>query len=236
MESSLYLPVKRFLEKLGFEVKGEICGCDLVALDGHEPTAVVIGELKLTFTLDLVLQAVDRFPACDEVWLAVGASRRGRGREHDPRVRKLCRLLGLGLLSVSASGKVDVLVEPVPWRPRRDPKRRSRIVDEHRRRLGDPAVGGSTRQPIMTAYRQQALACAAALARVPARPRDLKSNAPDAPKILQRNVYGWFVSVERGLYSLSEAGRAALVRWKAYLPIPPQVAGQPTDREVPVCT
>ena len=77
MESSLYLPVKRFLEKLGFEVKGEICGCDLVALDGGSPTAVVIGELKLTFTLDLVLQAVDRFAACDDIWLAVRASRRG---------------------------------------------------------------------------------------------------------------------------------------------------------------
>ena len=48
LESSLYLPVKRFLEKLGFEVKGEICGCDLVALDSGSPTAVVIGELKLT--------------------------------------------------------------------------------------------------------------------------------------------------------------------------------------------
>ena len=159
MESNLYPPVKRFLEKLGFEVKGEVCGCDLVALDGQEPAAVVIGELKLSFTLDLVLQAVDRFAACDEIWLAVRASR--RGREHDPRVRKLCRLLGLGLLSVSATGKVEVLVEPVPWRPRRDAKRRSRILEEHRRRQGDPALGGSTRQPIMTAYRQQALACAA---------------------------------------------------------------------------
>ena len=167
MESTLYPPVKRFLEDLGFEVKGEVCGCDLVALDGKEPAAVVIGELKLTFTLDLVLQAVDRTAACDEVWLAVRASRRGRGREHDPRVRKLCRLLGLGLLCVSASGRVDVLVEPVPWRPRRDAKRRSRIVEEHRRRHGDPAMGGSTRQPIMTAYRQQALACAAALSRAP---------------------------------------------------------------------
>ena len=76
-------------------------------------------------------------------------------------------LLGLGLLSVSAKGKVEVLVEPVPWRPRRDPKRRSRIVEEHRRRQGDPATGGSTRQPIMTAYRQQALACASALEQHP---------------------------------------------------------------------
>jgi hypothetical protein len=218
LESSLYLPVKRFLERLGFEVKGEVCGCDLVALREGDPTAVVIGELKLTFTLDLVLQAVDRSVACDEIWLAVRASRRGRGRESDPRVRKLCRLLGLGLLAVSATGKVEVLVEPVPWRPRRDAKRRSRIVDEHRRRLGDPAAGGSTRQPIMTAYRQQALACAAALAQAPARPRDLKAAMPDAPKILLRNVYGWFVRVERGVYALSEAGRAALVRWKAHLP------------------
>jgi hypothetical protein len=218
LESSLYLPVKRFLEKLGFEVKGEVCGCDLVGLSEGQPTAVVIGELKLTFTLDLVLQAIDRTAVCDEVWLAVRASGRGRGRECDPRVKKLCRFLGFGLLAVFASGKVEVLVEPVPWRPRRDAKRRSKIVDEHRRRVGDPAAGGSTRLPIMTAYRQQALACAAALAQSPASPRDLKVKTPDAPKILQRNVYGWFVRLERGVYALTDGGKAALVRWKAHLP------------------
>jgi hypothetical protein len=218
LESSLYLPVKRFLEKLGFEVKGEVCGCDLVALADGESMALVICELKLTFNLELVLQAADRSSICDELWLAVSASPRGRGREHDPRARKLCRLLGVGLLSVSTRGKVEVLVEPVPWRPRRDTKRRSRIVDEHRRRQGDPALGGSTRQPIMTAYRQQALACAAALSRAPARPRDLKVELPDAPKILLRNVYGWFVRIDRGLYALTDPGRAALLRWKDHLP------------------
>lgn len=218
LESSLYLPVKRFLERLGFEVKGEVCGCDLVALREGEPTAVVIGELKLTFTLDLVLQAVDRSAVCDEIWLTVRASRRGRGREQDPRVKKLCRFLGLGLLSVSVLGKVDVLVEPIPWRPRGDAKRRSRIVEEHRRRLGDPALGGSTRQPIMTAYRQQALACAAALANAPGRPRDLKPYMPDAPRILLSNVYGWFVRVERGVYGLTDGGKAALLLWKEHIP------------------
>ena len=218
METSLYLPVKRFLERLGFEAKGEVCGCDIVAIDAGTPAAVVIGELKLSFTLDLVLQAVDRTAACDEVWLAVRASRRGRGRESDARVKKLCRMLGLGLLSVLASGKVEVLVEPSPWRPRRDPRRRSRLVEEHRRRQGDPTAGGSTRRPIMTAYRQQALMCAAALAGGPGRPRDLKGAAPDAAKILQRNVYGWFVRIGRGLYGLTAEGKGALVRWRAYLP------------------
>ena len=233
METSLYLPVKRFLEGLGFEVKGEIKGCDVVAVErgpagGDTAVGVVIGELKLTFTLELVLQAVDRMAACDDVWLAVRASRRGRGREADSRVKKLCRLIGVGLLAVTASGKVEVLVEPVPWTPRRDAKRRSRIVDEHRRRQGDPAAGGSTRQPIMTAYRQQALACAAAMAHAPARPRDLKPAAPDAPKILLRNVYGWFVKVERGVYALSEDGRAALVRWQAHL-AQPEAAHRPLE-------
>ena len=232
METSLYLPVKRFLEGMGFEVKGEVCGCDVVALDRGVPTAVVIGELKLTFTLELLLQAADRIAVCDEVWLAVRASPRGRGREADSRVRKLCRLLGFGLLTVSAAGKVEVLVEPVPWRPRRDAKRRSKIVDEHRRRRGDPAAGGSTRQPIMTAYRQQALACAAALAHAPGRPRDLKQTLPDAPKILLDNVYNWFVRVERGVYALSEGGRAALVKWKAHIPDQKLINSVPLDGDL----
>jgi hypothetical protein len=71
----------------------------------------------------------------------------------------------------------------------------------------------------MTAYRQQALACASALSRGPQRVRDLKPEIPDAPKILLHNVYGWFDRAERGVYVLTEAGRAALKRW-------PQ---QPTD-------
>ena len=210
--TSLYLPVKSFLESLGFEVKGEICSCDLVAIRGEEPPLVVIGELKLGFNLELVLQGINRMAACDQVWLAVRFTGR-RGRERDPRVRKLCRLLGFGLLGVSTSGRVEVLVEPVPWRPRRDPRRRSRLIDEHRRRLGDPVLGGTCKAPIMTAYRQQALACAASLSSGPRRTSEIKTAIPDAPKILLRNVYGWFFRVERGKYALTQEGTAALSRW-----------------------
>src|SRR5207237_195273 len=135
------------------------------------------------------------------------------GREHDPRVRKLCRLLGFGLIGVTASGRVELLVEPGPWRPRRDPRRRARLVAEHRRRLGDPALGGSVKAPIMTAYRQQALACAASLAAGPRRPRELRVAIPDAPRILLSNVYGWFIRLERGVYGLTQAGSSALARW-----------------------
>ena len=150
-ETTLYGPVKRYLETLGLTVKGEVCGCDLVAIRGDEPPIVVIGELKLSFSLDLVLQAVDRTAACDEVWLAVGPS--GRKRLRDRRVCKLCRFLGFGM-GVSSAGVVEVLVEPRPWKPRKDKQRSARLIEEHQKRIGDPAQGGSTRQPIMTAYRQ----------------------------------------------------------------------------------
>jgi hypothetical protein len=65
----------------------------------------------------------------------------------------------------------------------------------------------------MTAYRQQALACAAAMSAGPRRVRDLRADCPDAGKILLHNVYGWFDRAERGVYVLTEAGRAALKRW-----------------------
>jgi hypothetical protein len=212
LETALYLPVKKFLEKLGFTVKGEIGGCDLVALSGDEPPIVVIGELKLAFNLELILQAVNRASASDEVWLAAKFSERGKGRESDARFRNLCRRLGFGMLAVTTSGAVEVIVSPTTV-PRRDPKRRSRLIAEHRKRQGDPALGGSTRAPIMTAYRQQALACAAALCEGPRKVRELTPAIPDAPKILLHNVYGWFDRVERGVYVLTASGRAALERW-----------------------
>ena len=213
METSLYLPVKTFLEGLGFSVKGEIGGCDLLAVPKDGTPFVVIGELKLSFNLELVLQAVDRATACDEVWLAARTSIRGKGREADSRFRNLCRRLGFGMLGVSPTGEVSILVSPLAPMPRKDPRRRSRLVEEHRRRQGDPALGGGSRMPIMTAYRQQALACAAAMADGPKRPRELRAVAPDAGKILLDNVYGWFARTERGIYALTPAGFEALLRW-----------------------
>jgi hypothetical protein len=174
---------------------------------------VVIGELKLTFNLELILQAVDRAGSCDEVWIAANVSTRGNGRESDARFRNLCRRLGFGMLGVSASGEVSIIVSPISPMPRKDMKRRSRLIEEHRKRIGDPAMGGGSRQPIMTAYRQRALACAAAIGNGVRRPRDLKAIAADAASILYNNVYAWFKHEERGVYGLTKAGQEALARW-----------------------
>jgi hypothetical protein len=123
-------------------------------------------------------------------------------------------LLGFGLMTVDAAGdRVEVLAEPGPYRPRPDARRRGRLLGEHARRVGDPSPGGLSRQPVMTAYRQRALACAPRLRAGPGRPRDLRTIAHDAGAILRRNVYGWFERSGRGVYRLTGFGEAALQRW-----------------------
>jgi hypothetical protein len=202
-ETALYPPVKAFLEAQGFAVKGEICGCDAVGIRPGEPPILVIAELEL------VLQAVDRLRCADQIYLAVVASR--RGRDQDGRVTRLCRLLGVGLLTVDLRlNTVAVLCEPVAYRPRANLPQRRRLLKEHAGRKGDPTQGGSTRQPIMTAYRQRAIACAQAIGAAEMRPRDLTHLAEDAGTILRNNVYGWFERVRPGVYRLSAAGLASL--------------------------
>ncbi|ODS56942.1 MAG: hypothetical protein ABS40_09170 [Agrobacterium sp. SCN 61-19] len=214
METSLYLPVKNFLEGAGYTVKGEIGGCDLVGLSDQDPPVMVVCELKLSFNLELILQAVDRASVADELWIAARISAKGKGRESDTRYRDLCRRLGIGMLGVADNGTVNVIVGSVTPMPRTNPKRRSRLMREHQKRRGDPAVGGSTRVPQMTAYRQQALGCAAALACGPLKVRDIRASVPEAGKILQANVYGWFERLDRGVYGLTPVGLEALARWQ----------------------
>ena len=140
LETALYPTVKRFLEAAGFRVKGEIHGCDIVAVRDGEAARLAIVEMKRGFSLDLLLQAVDRLRLADETWLAVPASRRGRDR--DVRVHRLCRLLGFGLMAVdTARNRVEILAEPGPYRPRPDQRRRARLLNEHTKRRGDPSAG-----------------------------------------------------------------------------------------------
>ncbi len=211
-EAALYRPVKHFLERLGYEVKGEVRGCDLVARRGDEPAVIV--ELKLRFNLALVLQGVDRLAMSERVYLAVPRpSRAARGIMPDtPRVRRLCRRLGLGLILVGRD-TVAVVEEPVPYRPRPARTRAARLIAEFERRAGDPNVGGRTRAPVVTAYRQDALRVARMLAATgPMRLADLRAmtGVADAGRLLQRNVYGWFARLARATYALSDRGHEAL--------------------------
>ena len=219
-EAALYGPVKRFFERSGFEVKGEVNGCDLVARRGEEPPVIV--ELKLRFNLALVLQGIDRLALTERVYLAVARPRGGALVRERSAIRKLCRRVGLGLILVGLTrGSIEVLEEPVPYRPRQAKLRTLRLIDEFSRRIGDANVGGAAGVPLVTAYRQDALRCAQALAACgPMRVGALRAMAevPAASLILRRNVYGWFERIDRGIYGLTSQGDPALSRFADAIP------------------
>lgn len=217
-ETDLYPPLKRFLESQGYEVKSEIGACDVMAVRGDEAPVVV--ELKVSFTLDVLLQAVDRLILTPKVYVGVPEGGRMAGRRVK-RVIKLLRMLGLGLVLIrphKTAGKVTVLLDPGEYRPRTSPVRSERLLGEFAHRVGDPNLGGSqSRRGIMTAYRQKAVALAQHLRdNGPAQAKDLAQalNEPKARGIMYRNVYGWFERMDRGVYALSPRGERELVEWE----------------------
>jgi hypothetical protein len=220
-ETALYAPVKRFLEARGFVAKGEVRGCDVVAVAPVAPDAPVVVELKRAITLAAVLQCLDRFAVTDLVYLAVPADAAERADRKG--VVRLCKRLGLGLLAIDGRGEVAALAEPLLARrvPRRNKCRARRILAEHARRHGDPNAGGERGGVrLITAYRQEALRCAAALYAAPGgKPLPVRvvrdgAEAPNAGRILYRNVYGWFEPAGRDLYRLTECGAQALAEFQ----------------------
>jgi hypothetical protein len=124
-------------------------------------------------------------------------------------VKKLCRRLGLGLMVVAAE-RADIALDPLPYRPRLNKRKAGHLPGEHARRVGDLNSGGSTTKvPMMTAFRQEALRCAEFSASNGPTLR-MAADAPRAATILQQDVYGWFEWVERGVNALIPAGRREL--------------------------
>jgi hypothetical protein len=217
-EADLYPALKAYLEAQGYIVKAEIGACDVVARRGQEPPIVV--EMKLTFSLALVMQGVARQALVDLVYLAVPVSP-GKGwslRYRD--ITALCRRLGLGLLAVDvAQGTVTAHLDPGPYTPRLNKPRATRLLREFDRRVGDPNIAGTTRTPRMTAYRQDALRCAAHLAIAPGSPATIAkaTGVAKAATLLRADHYGWFERIARGVYALTPTGQAALAEHQAIL-------------------
>lgn len=211
-ETDLYLPVKRLLEGQGYMVKGEIGSVDVVAMrDGDDP---IIVELKTGFSLSLFHQAIARQAISDAVYVAVP---RGGGRASMKALaenRKLCRRLGLGLITVRlADGFVEIHCDPEPYRPRQSKPRKARLLREFARLVGDPNSGGSTRRNLVTAYRQDALLCLKLLEDIgptKASRVAVETRVTHARRLMADNHYGWFERVETGIYSLSPKGLEAV--------------------------
>ncbi|WP_412565204.1 DUF2161 domain-containing phosphodiesterase [Thalassobius sp. MITS945101] len=210
-ETDLYPPVKAFFEALGYEVKAEIGAADVMALRGDEPPVIV--ELKLGFSLTLLQQGIARQKVTDQVYLAVPRWKGRAGYKAFKGNLGLCKRLGLGVISISAAGEVQVHHDPAPFQPRKVKRRQTTLMAEFERREGDPNKGGATRAGLVTSYRQEALRCAAYLAEHGPTKGAVVAKATDVPRatrVMAANHYGWFERIETGIYGLTEVGQAAV--------------------------
>lgn len=209
-EADLYPDLKAYFESQGYVVKAEIGACDLMAQRGDEPAVVV--EMKLSFSLSLVMQGVARQGMFDDVYLAVPVLKKGWQLRYKDIIT-LCRRLGLGLLAVEVGQGVEAHLDPGPYQPRKNTARAGLLLREFARRVGDPNKGGTTGVTRMTAYRQDALRCAAVLADGPGKAAAIarQSGVARAGDVMRDNYYGWFEKIARGIYGLTPKGAVILV-------------------------
>lgn len=232
-EADLYAPVRDFLIGQGYTVRAEVHHCDVAAVRpaASDPAVeeLVVVELKKGLTIELLVQGTKRQRDADLVYLAIPRPAKFWFNRKWRDLMHLLRRLELGLMLVdltapssadscrAARPTVEVVLDPAPFDRSRSrsshKKHRAGLLKELKGRSVDANTGGSTGIKLMTAYRERSLAIARALAaeegQSPARLRTGPGDSKTAV-ILQNNVYGWFVRLERGSYGLTPAGRLAI--------------------------
>lgn len=222
-EEELYAPIKNYFAHKGYEVKAEVNHCDLVAIHPHTEETIIV-EMKKTFNLALLLQGVERQRLGTQVYLAIERNRKKSGavNQRYGDLAELCRRLNIGLITVTfyktKPAVVDILCLPEdePIRYQRV-RRGKRLLQEFRERSGDYNVGGSHAKKLVTSYREKALRCALSLQQLAiSSPKSISTHCgvANAAIILRHNYYGWFHKIERGKYTLTADGHAALVEYE----------------------
>ncbi|MBN2796350.1 MAG: hypothetical protein JXR88_13145 [Clostridia bacterium] len=210
-EAELYLPIKAFFIENGYEVAGEVKDVDMVVY--QEDTKIAI-ELKTSFNLKLIFQAVERQKYFESVYVAIPKPK------FDKRYREMVHLLKrleIGLITVNfLKTKTVVHVEhhPIVLERKTNHRKAKAIINELNKRTGVmDNIGGTTKEKRVTAYRESALHVAYALSlEESSKPSEIKKKTGlmNANAILYSNYYKWYERIDRGQYRLTSEGYQAL--------------------------
>jgi hypothetical protein len=203
-ESDLYVFMAAHLERQGYRVQGEVRGCDLVALKGDD---LIVMELKVSFNVKLLYQAVRRLAITPRVYAVVPFPARKQKGSFWQMLRSLARRLQIGLILID-DRQVKTLVEPAPFQSRTSTTKRDAVLKEFHGRKASTTIGGVTGQKLNTAYLESAVHIGVlldALSRAsPAELREL-GTGEKTTRILYDNHYGWFQREGAGRYRLKTA-------------------------------
>lgn len=215
-ESELFLPVKRLFEKEGYIVNAEVKDCDITAVNDDE---FIIIELKKNLSVTLLAQGLRRQKTGAITYVAVP-----KPKNYSPKTYRdtlyVLKKLELGLIFVNLRDEysyAEIILEPKPFKAVRiNQRKRKSIIDEINGRTIDTNTGGVTGRKIATAYTEKCIKIACILdmyGRLS--PKQIRSYGGDekCAFIMRSNVYGWFNHPEKGIYEITEKGRAGILEY-----------------------
>ncbi|PLS17363.1 hypothetical protein CVD28_12415 [Bacillus sp. M6-12] len=217
LETDLYEPIRNYFTEKGYDVYAEVKHCDITAVKENE---LIIVEMKLNLTVDLLVQAAKRQRITDLVYIAIPRPKYRLGSKKWNDICHLIRRLELGLILVSfqKSGiSMEIAISPGPFDRLKsmqyNRKKRDFIIAEIDGRNGDYNIGGSSKTKIITAYKETCIQIACLLERFgPLSPKALREmgTGDKTLSILNKNYYRWFDKIKRGTYTISSLGKKEL--------------------------
>lgn len=215
MEKDMFPILKDFLMNDGYDVKAEVLKADIVA---KKDDIILIVEMKSVFSTTLIYQGLKRQHISDYVYLAIEKpSSKVLNSSIFKEKKTIVRRLELGLILVDIKKKmIEVILDPKTYHFKNNKKKRKQLNKEFSLRKTSMNTGGVKAEKIMTAYRELALMILDAMRDKPQSTKYLKAytKRDKVSSILQKNYYGWFERVSRGIYQLSDLGRLALVEYE----------------------
>ncbi len=215
-ESELFLPVKQLFENQGYIVNAEVKDCDVTAIKDDE---LIIIELKKNLSVALLAQGLVRQKTGAIVYVAVP-----KPKNYSPKTYRdtlyVLKKLELGLIFVSLRGEfsyAEIILEPKPFKAVRiNTRKRSAIIKEIDGRTFETNVGGVNCTKIATAYTEKCIKIACILDMYGTlSTKEIRNYGGDknCANLMRYNVYGWFRRVEKGVYEITDAGRAGILEY-----------------------
>lgn len=217
-EVDLYEQIQNYFTQQGYEVYGEVNDCDITAVKDDE---LIVIELKRLLNVELLIQAAKRQRLTEHVYIAIPKPKYNLRSKKWKDVCHLIRRLELGLIIVlfeeGVAAHVDIKISPAAFDRKksmqRSKKKRDRLLKEIKGRHGNYNVGGSNKTKIMTAYKENCIHIGCCLQRhgslTPKKLREM-GTGDKTLAILNKNYYGWFEKMRRGVYAISEKGESEM--------------------------
>jgi len=214
VERDMFLIIKKYLESQGFIVKAEVKDIDIMAV---KEDFVLLVEMKMQLNTNLMAQGIKRSTLNDLVYLAIP---RPSSKVLKSKLFKdkclILKHLALGLLLVDMKKEtLEVLLDPKDPQVRKKKKKRNALLKEFHLRKTAYNVGGVSKTKIVTAYKELALIALDFMSESEKTTKELRQYTMNTKivDLMQKNYYGWFVRVSRGVYDITDEGRKALLTY-----------------------